>query len=223
MVLAKTQSELHKLMTKKGRLTKRSKGQIVQTTDAQKSLNLVKTGYVKRYLINNDGTLGVDLIYGPGDIFSLTLVFKALFDRVILDSPEVYYYEAMCPTEIYTLEMEELVEMVDKDPMLYRDLLNESGKRMTSATQGLENVSMKNAYKRVAHQLAYYSRRFGHRSKSGTKILPPLTHQDIADILSLTRETVSVCMMKLRRKGLIKASRQIVIPDIDKLLEEAFK
>ncbi len=214
--------DLHRLIMKQGRIITRSKGQVVQTTDAQKSLNLVKSGYVKRYLIKNDGSLGVDLVYGPGDIFSLTLVFRAIFKQKILDSQEVYYYQAMSDVELYTLNVDELLDLIERDPLLYRDLLDEAGRRMTSATQGLENMSMKSSYKRVAHQLAYYARRFGRKTTEGVVITPVLTHQDIADVLSLTRETVSVCMMRLRRKKLIKSTTNIVIPDLDKLTEEAY-
>lgn len=215
-------NNLHQLMMKKGKLIRRVKKQVIQTTDTQKYLYLVKLGFVKRYMINNDGSLGVDLIYGPGDVFSLTLVFRAIFEEEILDSPEVYYYEALTTTDLYAMPIERLLISVEKDPMLYKDILNEAGKRMTSATQGLENKEMKNSYKKVAHQLAYYAGRFGHAKGSSVVLLPSLTHQDIADILSLTRETVSVCMMKLRKKGLIKIGRQIVVPDIKKLTDEAF-
>ncbi len=214
---------LHELLTQKGRLFRRSKGQIIQSTEEQKTLNLVKSGFIKRYLIGNDGSLGVDLVYGPGDIFSLTLVFKVILYKQILDSPEVYYYEAMSDAELYTMDINELAKYVEEDPELYKDFFDEAGKRLTSSTNSMENITMKNSYKRVAHKLAYYAKRFGQESPSGAvQILPPLTHQDIADILSLTRETVSTCMVRLRRKGLIETKRRIIVPSIEKLEHEAF-
>ncbi len=213
---------LHQLLVRKGRLFRRSKGQIVQSTDEQKTFNLVKSGYVKRYLITNEGALGVGIVYGPGDVFSITLAFKVLLDQAIYQGPEVYYYEAMSDTELYTLEISELVKSVEENPLLFKDLMSESGKRLRSTLQSLENITMKNSYKRVAHQLVYYSKRFGQDTPAGTKILPPLTHQDIADILSLTRETVSTCMVRLRRKGLIVSDKRIIVPSIEKLESEAF-
>ena len=211
-------------MINEGRLIKSSKRQVIQTSDTQRSLHLVKSGYIKRYLIRNDGSLSTDLIYGPGDVFSLLLVFRALYDREILDSPEVYYYEGITDdVELYALNVDDLKHYVAEAPILYKDLLNEAGKRMTYETHGLENISMKDAYKRVAHQLAYYAKHFGEKSGATVTIIPPLTHQDIADLLSITRETVSTCMTRLRKKGFIDVKdRQIVITNIDKLNEEAF-
>ncbi len=208
-------------MESKGRLLKYDKGQIIQTTEDPTAFNLIQTGYIKRYLIKNDGSLSVDLIYGPDDVFSMTLIFTALYRRQRLDSNETYYYEALTDATVYALDVRELAEYANKNPLVYKDLLSEAGKRMTSATQGLENISMKNSYKRLAHQLAYYARRFGYRRAVGTEILTPFTHQDLADILSLTRETVSTSMAKLKKEKLIKTGKKIIVPSPEKLEELA--
>lgn len=212
------------LMGKNGRLIKTQRKQVIQTSDSQRAFYLVKSGYIKRYLIRNDGTLSTDVIYGPGDVFSLLLIFRVLFDREILDSPEIYYYEALTEgVELLSLPADDLREAVQTSPILYRDLLNEAGKRMTYETHGLENIAMKEAYKRVAHQLEYYARQFGEEKGGLVTIIPPLTHQDIADILSITRETVSTCMARLRRQKLIVVKgRQIVVCDLQKLHDEAY-
>jgi CRP/FNR family transcriptional regulator len=217
-------SNLHDLVIKKGRLVRQHRRQVIQTSDSQRSFYLVESGYIKRYLIRNDGSLSTDLIYGPGDVFSLMLIFRVLYDREILDSPEIYYYEALTDNvQIYSLSADDLKKYVSASPILYRDLLNEAGKRMTYETYGLENIAMKDAYKRLAHRLAYYARHFGEEDNNRIRIVPPLTHQDIADLLSLTRETVSTCMTRLRKKGLIDVKdRQIIVASIEKLNEEAF-
>src|ERR1051325_6562476 len=85
-----------------GRTYSLGKGQNIQTTEDRRVLNLIKEGFVKRYLISNDGTLGVQIIYGPDDIFPLTLMFQALLNQDIYEGPEVFYYETMGPVELYT-------------------------------------------------------------------------------------------------------------------------
>jgi CRP-like cAMP-binding protein len=97
-----------------------------------------------------------------------------------------------------------------------------SGKRLHSTLHGLENLTLKSSYFRVAHELLYMAQRFGEQTEKGVKILIPLTHQDLADILSLTRETVSTCMVQLREKGLITTNRNIVVKDLGKLEKEAY-
>jgi CRP-like cAMP-binding protein len=215
-------SEDLKVMMLKGRRFKLTKSQIVQSTDDRRVFNYIVTGYIKRYLISNDGSLGVQVIYGPGEIFPITLAFSVLFDQAINESPETYYYEAMTDGEIYTINEEDLKASVDADPKLYRDLMAIAGKRLHSTLHGLENLTLKSSYYRVAHELLYIAQRFGEKKAGSVKICIPLTHQDLADILSLTRETVSTCMVQLREKGLISTGRNIIVKDIKRLEEEAY-
>ena len=51
----------------------------------------------------------------------------------------------------------------------------------------------------------------------------PLTREEMADYLGLTLETVSRQISALKRDGVIQleGKRHIVVPDMDRLLEEA--
>jgi len=206
----------------KGRHYKIPKGQIIQSTDDRRVFNLVTKGYVKRYLISNEGNYGVQVIYGPGDVFPITLAYSAIFGRDINEGPETYYYEAMTELELHTVDEPDMVEHIEQNPILYKDLFAISGVRLHSTLHGLENLTLKTSYQRVAHELLYMAKKFGEKKAGETVIVVPLTHQDIADILSLTRETVSTAMVQLRKKKLISTSKSIAVPDIDKLTEEAF-
>ncbi len=205
----------------KGRQYKIPKGQIIQSTEDRRVFNYLKSGYVKRYLISNNGTYGVQVIYGPADMFPITLAFSAIFDRELNESPETYYYEAMTDVELYTIDESTLKEAVEAHPKLYRDFFAICGIRLHSTLHGLENLTLSNSYHRVAHEIVYLGKKFGEKTADGTKIKVALTHQDLADILSLTRETVSTAMVQLRKNKLITTNKNIVIPDIEKLQEEA--
>lgn len=195
----------------------RPKGQIIYTFDDQNSLYLVKSGFIKRYLISNDGNLGVQSIYGPGYFFPLTPMFSTVLGLDINRGAETYYYQTMTPVQIYCIENSVLAEKAKADPLLYKDLLFEAGRRLQSNIQQLENISFRHADRRLAHQLVYFARQFGQPVHQGTKILLPLTQQDLADILSLTRETISREISKFKSKGLVITGQNIVIPDIEKL------
>jgi len=75
----------------------------------------------------------------------------------------------------------------------------------------------------VAHELLFQAHNFGESKNGGVELQIPLTHQDIASILSVTRETVSTCMVELRDKGLINTEGKIFIPDLIKLEREAYE
>ena len=222
MYRLQTSDNIKKLLHS-GRKLNLPKGQIVQSTDDRRVFNLIEAGYIKRYLIANDGSLGVQVLYGPGDFFPITLAFSAIFDQTLNESPETYYYEAITPITIYTIDEANLRESAEKNPLLYKDLLAISGKRLHSTLHGLENLTLSNSYRRVAHEIYNLGLRFGEKKSIGTIIKLQLTHQDIADILSVTRETVSTCMVQLRQKKLISTDKShITIKDMEKLKDEAY-
>src|SRR5579862_8710208 len=103
MINTEISPEMEALLLK-GRHYRVPKGQIIQSTEDRRVFNLLQSGYVKRYLIANDGSYGVQVVYGPGDTFPITLAYSAIFDREINESPETYYYEAMTDSEIYTID-----------------------------------------------------------------------------------------------------------------------
>lgn len=217
-------NNLHQLIAT-GRHYQIGKKQVFQSSDDRYRplINMIKSGYVKRYEISNDGSLSIQAVYGPGDVFPLTLAFKSLFDQDVYEGPEIIYYETIADTELYSLDIGNLSKSVMKNPLLYRDLLFEAGVRTHSNIQRLENISLKNSLRRTAHQLSFFARQFGERKLTSIKIKVLLTHQDIADMLSLTRETVSINLQKLQKKGLIKPGRYIEVLDLTKLENEAYE
>lgn len=214
---------LHNLL-KTGRRHAFSKGQVIQSSDGRLSLSLVEEGYIKRYQVANDGSMGIHGIYGPGNFFPLTLAYELLFNpaQELYSGPETFYYEAMTDVVTYVIDNQTLSSSIKNDPLLYRGLLLEAGKRLHFYIQRLENSTLKISYKRLAHQLVFYAKEFGRQGRGNeTEILLPLTHQTLAEVLNLTRETISQSISTLRRKKLIRTGTNIVVLDVQKLDEIA--
>lgn len=216
MDYSREDSPLYKLLLN-GKNFKLPKGQVISAYEESAMLNLIKSGYVKRYLITNDGTKGIQVIFGPSDIFPLTPVYKTLYKLGVYSGPEQYYYESMTEIEMYSISQPTLQEAVEDNHLIYKDLFYAAGLRLNSYIHRLESMSLRAANKKVANQLAYLAGIFGKKTDEGTTIEVPLTHQNLADILNLARETVTHCLVRLEEKGLILAEKHIVILDIDKL------
>ncbi len=206
-------------LLKSGRFYKRSKGQVISTFDNKDTIYMLESGYIKRYMITNDGSLGVQSVYGPGSFFPLTPVFAGLLDQNIYMGDVVYCYEAMSDVAIFSLKISNLAKAAKEDPLLYKDILYEAGRRLQSNIQRLENRSFKSSVERVAHYIVFLTHRFGEPHKQGTLITVSLTQQDMADNLNMTRETISRAMSKLHSQGLVLIGRKLIVPDVDKLKE----
>ncbi len=205
-----------------GKLLRYNKGETVTSTHDLNVVHFVVKGFIKRYNILNDGSLGIQIIYGPQDIFSFTKMFRVLKNFSLYDGPDNYYYTAMSDVQAYAYDLGTLKDRVTADPKLYGELFCEVGHHLKSNVNSIENISLRNSYSRVAHELLFLCRQFGEPTKSGTQITVPLTHQDIADILGITRETVTMAIVKLRDKGIIDNLRQITVLDINKLISDAY-
>ncbi len=216
-------SKLYDVISR-GRRIVLKKGQVFQNSDTNLQMSVIKSGYIKRYIIRNDGSLGVQSIYGPGYFFPLTVAYKLLLEQDTYSGPEAVHYEAMTNAVIYSLDNETFKTEVSKDMSLYRSLFYVSGWRTHSNIQRLENMSLLVYYNRVAHQLLYFIELFGKKQGNGVIIDVPLTQQDLADILSSTRETVSLCIVELKKKRIIKSAhgKKILVLDIVKLKREAY-
>lgn len=203
-----------------GRKRKLPKGQIIHVTEDRMMFNEIVQGFAIRYSIRSDGSKSIQAIYGPGDMFPLTPVFKNIFDALIYHGPEVFYYETITEATLYSIGKDALLESLANDPMIYKDLLYVSGTRLSSNIYRLESVSLDSAYSRVCHMLAYLSDTFGEEAENGTTIPFPLTHQLLASILNLARETVSTCIGRLQDKDIVTSGRKIIIKDLEKLKNE---
>ena len=213
--------ELFKLL-RRGRLSTVAKGEVIDSTDSQIPLTLMKEGYVKRYSITPDGTQSVQIIHGPNSFFPLTPICKALLGQTLYHGPETFYYETMTDSEIFTLSFEQFATEIKLNPQLYRDLLYICGTRLSWFIHEAENLATHDAYNRLAHKLLFFVQQFGEETPDGISIKLPLTHYDLASILNVTRETVTANIIKLRDKQLIKTERNILIIDLKGLSSEAY-
>ena len=215
---------LHKLLLD-GKRQVLPKGVIVHGFDDKTLLHLIRTGFVKRYMIQNDGSRSIQVIYGPGDIVPLTPVYNTIFNLKIYRGPETYYYETMTDVSLYTISHETLQAALRESPLLYKDLFQEAGLRLNSFIHRLEDASITGSNTRLAYLLVYLADIFGTAASNGeVTIEVPLTQQTIAEILSLARETVTHSVVRLRQKGLLTvAGKKFIIADLEKLRREAEK
>ncbi|MFA5003822.1 MAG: Crp/Fnr family transcriptional regulator [Candidatus Saccharimonadales bacterium] len=194
-----------------------AKGQTIDPFNSTDKLYYIRKGYVKRYLINKFGETAIQGIYGPGYIFPLTGIFISLFNQRVYSGEEEYFFEAMTDITLLRTDTKAFMERAEVNPEVYRAILFETGQRLQSAIHHFENTSFRHAYKKVVHQLVFLAQQFGQAEPRGIKLMLPLTQQDLADTIMISRETVSHVIVRLRDMGLILPTKLIIIPDINKL------
>lgn len=196
------------------------KGQLFYSFNDEPFIYMIRSGFVKSYLISKEGKLGIQNIFGPDDIFPLSPLLLKLFNLKLSVSDISYIYEAMVDVTYYPLAVSQVVDAANQNNLIYKDLLREAGKRLTSNYVKLENHAYKSSSEKIAHILIYYAEKFGVKERGNTRIEVPITHQILSEILNLSRETVSREMSLMQHKGWLKPTRRnITITDINAIKE----
>lgn len=171
----------------------------------------LKEGYVKMSTVLANGNDLTMNIYKPGSLFPM---FWALGDV-----PNNYSFEAMTNSKIYKAPKNEVIRYLKENPDVSFDLI----KRILAGVEGLltnyHHLLIGSADSRVSSVLFIAAKRFGQKIRGGTLIDLKLTHQDIANLAGISRETASVAIGKLTKGNIIKQTgRKFVILDMDNLI-----
>lgn len=187
---------------------------ILHGGDAPQGVYFINKGYVRDYSISRDGEELTLIIFKPEDFFPMNWVFN--------DTPNFHYFEAMTAVELWRCPKEDFIAFLKANPDVFFELADHISLRLGGLLQRMEYLVFGNAYQKVASILMICAERFGEKSDGGIRIPIPLTHKDLAMLVGMTRETVSIEMKKLERKGIIEDNRRsIMVADMKKLRLES--
>ncbi len=187
---------------------------ILRAEDPPAGVYYLKSGYVRQYVVGVNGDMFVTHIFRPGAFFPLMWAVN--------DIPNSFYFEAMAPVVVHRAPKEEVVKFLRRHP----DVLFDTTQRLISGLHGIvkriEHLVLDPAYMKTALVLLYFAEHFGIREEEGVHLHIPVRHKEIAAWIGTTRETASLQVEALKRKGIIKTrGRQLIIPDLKLLQEEA--
>jgi CRP/FNR family transcriptional regulator len=164
---------------------------------------LIREGYIKSYTILDSGDTRTILLLGPGDIFPLA--FSSSMDWSNYDIR--YFYQTLCETKLQVLPSEVLKNKIDEDhDMLagYMTYLSASNEAIITQLEVMKN---KKAIDKVQMLLPYLISKAGKQVKPDVYELQlKLSHQEIADLSGVTRETTTTLIKELENQGIIDQS-----------------
>ena len=190
------------------------KGQtLVVIGDTPSAVFFLKEGYTKMSTILGNGNELTLNIYKPGSLFPM---FLALGDAI-----NNYAFTTMTDSQIYEAPKGEVIKYLKENPDVSFDLI----KRILAGVDGLltnyNHLLTGDAETRVASALSIAAKRFGEKTKDGVVIDLALTHQDIANLAGISRETASIAIERLSKEGIVgQIKRKFTVSDMDKLLEK---
>lgn len=162
----------------------------------------IKTGFVKVFLTTKNGEEKAVAFNTTDDIVPLAWTFKK-------SSAPLYYYQAFTDCEVYEMPRERILDYTDSNPDMFRQLCNYLLDLDIDLKQHIHSLEQAKAADKIMHAFHFLARRFGEKVDSvNVRMLLPLTQQDLANFLGLTRETTGAQLKDLQSKGIITYQQQ---------------
>lgn len=180
-------------------------------------LYLVVDGLVKIEHITATGQSTIFWFCVPGDLFGAGGISGSLRQGV--------YGRAVDDSRIAILRRSQFEDLVANHPRLALNVIKLMGGRLRLACDAMAEVTQR-ASLRVGRLVLRLAESCGQwTSKHEVVLRARISHQEMADMVGCTRQTVTEVLQSLSRSGMIRIDKRVIyIPQVDKLrhcIEEA--
>jgi CRP-like cAMP-binding protein len=173
------------------------------------SFFMIVEGRIKVTILGDDGREVILSMLGPGDFFG---------EMALLDNePRSATAIAAEESELLSLARVDFQSVATKRSITGA-LIKVLTARLRRANHQISTLALLDVYGRVARVILDMAREEGRRLKDGRIAFRRATHQEIANRIGTTRETVTRMLKDLERQGLIHmdSKEMIVGPDFEK-------
>jgi len=178
--------------------------------DPGEQIYFINGGRVKTSKVTRDGKELTLAYRGAGQIFGELAVIDG--------SPREEMAEAMKNAIITELPIEILRELLLADAQLCFTFMCEVGKRRKQLETKLEHLVFKDVQAKLAALLLELADEYGQETEDGVQIGLKITHQEMANLIGSTRETISLTLAQFKKKSLLNmVGRTVVLLDQDGL------
>lgn len=175
----------------------------------------VKSGFVRQYLISNDGKEFTVNILKPETYFPMIWALNSITN--------IYFYESLTETTLIKAPKNEVIKQLENHPDLLYDLTKRILSGLDGVTKMMNTLITGNAYQQIASVILVLAKRFGKPTNKKEIIVDiPLTHRLIGTLAGLSRESTSLELEKLTKNKIISSRKRfIIIKNLEKLEKES--
>jgi len=171
---------------------------------------IIKSGKIKVYKLASDGRELILGIFGENGLFGDVPVFDG--------GPYPATAETLTDAKVWSINRESFVNLLLKHPEMSLKIIKVLGKRLRQAHGFVAELALKNVPQRLASLLLKLAAEYGQESEAGTVIDLPLTRQELAELIGVSRETTIRELSKFSRAGTLRLDgKKIILLDKRKL------
>lgn len=176
-------------------------------------LYIINSGKIKIFKYTKEGKEQILYILSDGDFFGELSLLKA--EEVGFNA------EAMEDVNICMVQKKDFDKILALNPEISVKILDVIGGRLSKLETLVQSLGTKDIEARIAQMLLELSEEFGVRKRDSIEMEIPLTREDMANFIGVTRETISRKLSHLQDEGIIDliGNKKIIILDIESLKE----
>jgi len=183
---------------------------VVREGDPGDTFFLLVRGSVSVCRIAPDGRETILSILKEGDFFGEMSMFDSSLRSASI--------KALTEVEVGTINREEFLDLLDRNPKIGRLLVIELAERLRAANALIAATTSQDIRARLASLLLNLSDQFGEPVENGIKISLRLTNQEMANMIGTTRETVNRTLNRFWDDQLVDMrTAHVVVTSPDKL------
>lgn len=172
------------------------KGELIcQAGDSANYIYLLDKGRAKIYHIGNNGKELLLWFCCNGDVFGLN---EALQNR-----KRTTYVQACSDCTVITIPRARFLTQLSLDPETAMHVITILSARLHQVGQRMMRLVASDVQERVRMTLANLAEQYGVREDKGMRIEMRITHQDLADMVGTSRQSVTSILNELKRQGII--------------------
>lgn len=160
-----------------------------------KDVYILRSGRVKIFQLNNKGKETLLWFCAPGEVFGVSELCQGVPRRV--------YAQASERSEVIAVDREEFVRFLASHPDKALALIDLLSSRLRCLGFFLEGIATADVSQRVTMLLRHLGERYGRRAGNEIFIDMAITHQEMADMIGTTRQSVTTVLNELKRQGLL--------------------
>jgi len=198
-----------------GRILNYSKGDtIINGLKDPDGVYIIKKGFVKAFTITKAGQENLLLVHDTGEFIPLIWALDG-------SHTEGLYYQAMSDVTVLKTSKEKLLSAMSDNKWLSQEILKQSVHIIAIYSQRIQALEFRTARQRIVAELLNLAEMFGKAHGKKVLIDAPVTHQDIANSINMTRETASRALGLLFDEKLLGQDEHLfTIIDLPKFQEE---
>lgn len=167
------------------------------------SVFLLTSGMAKICNLTSDGKQSILAFVEPGELFGELAVFERETREEYVETIEV--------STLVMIPIAAMQELVEQNHRVALSLTKMIGLRRHRIERRLKNLLFLSNRERLVHLLLDLAEQFGVHCSEGIKLRIKLAHQEIANLMGSTRETVTIQLGQLKSEGLVDVGRRRIV------------